>query len=177
MGERSMERIRECLWPGGLRRPVWMIVDAARDRAAYRMLLQGFYSDRACLFSGALTPEMELAAPYLVELDRDGEATEKLVRQAWGKSWGIFLVANTSLVTLRRHLRTLLVVKDQKGRRMMFRYYDPRVLRLYLPTCTGDELRTVFGPVEGMLMEDEAGERMLEFGMAKGTLLTKTHVV
>jgi hypothetical protein len=48
---------------------------------------------------------------------------------------------------LRHHLRTLLVVKSWSGERMLFRYYDPRVLRAYLPTCTSDELRTVFGPV------------------------------
>ena len=32
---------------------------------------------------------------------------------------------------LRRHLRRFLLVKDESGRQLYFRYYDPRVLRLY----------------------------------------------
>ena len=36
-----------------------------------------------------------------------------------------------------------------------FRYYDPRVLRVYLPTCNARELQTVFGPVLRYLVEDE----------------------
>jgi hypothetical protein len=30
-----------------------------------------------------------------------------------------------------------------KGNRLVFRYYDPRVLRVYLPTCTPDELNVI----------------------------------
>jgi hypothetical protein len=30
---------------------------------------------------------------------------------------------------------------------LLFRYYDPRVLRVYLPSCRPSELETVFGPV------------------------------
>jgi hypothetical protein len=46
---------------------------------------------------------------------------------------------------------------------MVFRYYDPRVLRVYLPTCVTVELRTVFGPIECFWMEGESPEKMLEF--------------
>jgi hypothetical protein len=56
-----------------------------------------------------------------------------------------------------------LVVRDSSGNRLVFRYYDPRVLRVYLPTCVTAELRTVFGPIEGFWTESESPEKMLEF--------------
>ena len=167
------EGVRNCLWPGGQRRTVWMIVDAARDRRAYRLLLEGYYSDRACLFSGPLTPEMELASPYLVQLHPEGSVTDKIIRQGWGQSWGVFLAAEVSLPALRRHLRTLLIVKDQSGRQLLFRYWDPRVLRVFLPTCRPSEMRQLFGPIGEMLLESEDARQMLSFAVQREELLQK----
>jgi len=51
------------------------------------------------------------------------------------------------------HLRRFLTVRTEKGKKLLFRFYDPRVLRLYLPTCTSTELNTFFGPVERFVCE------------------------
>jgi hypothetical protein len=40
---------------------------------------------------------------------------------------------------------------------MLFRFYDPRVLRVYLPTCWPGELTRMFGPVESFVMESAEG--------------------
>ena len=45
----------------------------------------------------------------------------------------------------------------------MFRFYDPRVLRVYLPTCTGDEAEEFFGPVPEILAESEDGGSLLSY--------------
>ena len=57
---------------------------------------------------------------------------------------------DATLEELRRHFRKFLKVEDPKGKSLIFRYYDPRVLRVYLPTCNAMELQTVFGPVNGV---------------------------
>jgi Domain of unknown function (DUF4123) len=139
-----------------------MIVDGARTVEVFRMLLE-CHLEYSCLYSGPLTPDLEMAAPYLVQLDRDYRDTHRLIRQAWGNSWGVFLRSGTSLKKLRRHLREFLMVRDSKGSRLVFRYYDPRVLRVYLPTCNTGELRTVFGPIEYFWAESESPEKMVEF--------------
>lgn len=36
-----------------------------------------------------------------------------------------------------------------------FRFYDPRVLRRFLPVCTPDQLYAFFGPIDYFLFEDE----------------------
>ncbi len=139
-----------------------MILDGARDPRIFSLLLDS-HLENSCLYSGPLHPELELAAPYLVRLDFEHRGTRRLIREAWGNSWGIFLRCDSGLRALRRHLRGLLIVIDHAGRRLVFRYYDPRVLRAYLPTCTANELRTVFGPVESVWVEDETPEAALEF--------------
>jgi hypothetical protein len=55
---------------------------------------------------------------------------------------GIFASAREDIEGLRRQLRRLLRVQTEEGKTLLFRFYDPRVLRLYLPSA---EIATVFG--------------------------------
>jgi uncharacterized protein DUF4123 len=173
MTDQLLARIEEILWPDGPRQNVWMIIDGARTVDVFRFLIE-CHLEYACLYSGPLTPDLEIVAPYLVQLDHGYRDTHRLIRQAWGNSWGVFLRSETSLKNLRWHLREFLVVRDTKGTRMVFRYYDPRVLRVYLPTCEVGELRTVFGPTECFWTEAENLENMLEFGLRDGSLKQRT---
>jgi Domain of unknown function (DUF4123) len=168
-------RLEQHFWRTGSSRDVWMIVDAARDRRIFGMLLDCFYSQRRCLFSGTLAPELEVVAPYLVQLEYDDQKTRKFLRHAWGNNWGVFLKCNTQIDVLRKHLRRFLLVRDPAGESLMFRYYDPRVLRVYLPTCNREELRTVFGPIERFWMEAEESETLLEFGFNDRQLIEERH--
>jgi hypothetical protein len=167
-----LKQIGERLWPGGLAHDVWMIVDAARSLRVFSMLLE-CHLEYSCLYSGPLHPALEIAAPYLVQLDYDYRDTRRFIRQAWGNSWGVFLRSDTPMDKLRRHLRGLLIVRDTSDHRLVFRYYDPRVLRVYLPTCTSSELRTVFGPIECFWMEDANPETILEFRLKQARLVSK----
>ena len=176
MTDQFVARIEEILWPEGPRQNIWMILDGARTIEIFRMLLS-CHLEYACLYSGPLSPEMELAAPYLVQLDHGYKDTHQFIRQAWGNSWGVFLRSDTSLKKLRRHLREFLVVRDEKGTRLVFRYYDPRVLRGYLPICVTGELRTVFGPIECFWTESERAERMLQFGFCDGRLVEQAFLL
>ncbi|MGH9668443.1 MAG: DUF4123 domain-containing protein, partial [Bryobacteraceae bacterium] len=157
-----MEAIERVLWPRGSGRDVWAILDGARDRRISFDLLNS-YQTYTCLYSGDLAPDLERTAPYLVQLECDDRYTRNLLRNAWGKNWGVFLKSDASINQLRRHLRTFLVVRGPTGKRLVFRYYDPRVLRVYLPTCVQDELRTVFGPIASFWTESPGAGSLLQF--------------
>ena len=116
-----------------------------------------------CLFSGQMPPDLAAAAPWLVALEPGDTFTEWLLSSGWGKSWAVLFTAPASFKQVRSHLRTLFQVRDERGRKLYFRWYDPRVLREYLPTCTPEELATVFGPIEVFLAEDETPNVLLEF--------------
>ena len=168
-----IQRIEEILWPEGPRQNIWMILDGARSIEIFRLLL-ACHLEHSCLYSGTLTPDLEMAAPYLVQLDHGYRDSHQLMRQAWGNSWGVFLRRDTSLKKLRRRLRELLVVRHTKGDRLVFRYYDPRVLRVYLPTCTTPELRTVFGPIECFWTEGLNAADLSEFFLGPGGLQSRS---
>jgi hypothetical protein len=172
MKNNYMEIVKQRLWPRQAGRETWMIVDGARDRKIYGLLLDS-YLNYSCLYHGELAPEIELVAPYLVQLEYDDSYSIKLIERAWGNSWGIFLKCDSSMDTLRRHLRTLLTVRDPKGSTMLFRYYDPRVMRVYLPTCWPEEIKTVFGPIDRFWVEDDPPDSMIEFHADFGRLLRK----
>ncbi len=64
-----------------------------------------------------------------------------------GGSTGAFLLSALRISrSLRKHFRTFLMVKSPEGDRLYFRYYDPRVLRVYLPTCNADGNQLCFRP-------------------------------
>ncbi|HZT33316.1 MAG TPA: DUF4123 domain-containing protein [Bryobacteraceae bacterium] len=169
MAHPYLANLEKLLWPAGARRGLWMIVDGARDRQIFGMLLNS-YLEYSCLYSGTIPVALEPAAPYLVQLEYEDRYTRQLLERGWGKSWGIVLKCDTSVERLRRHLRTFLVVQDPRGKQLLFRYYDPRVWRVYLPTCNDSELRTVFGPIEAFYVEDEDPAELWEFRREDGRL-------
>lgn len=135
-------------------------------------LLQEFDPERECLYRGDLQPDMAEVAPYLIRLQRGSDFAELVLNRSWGKHWGIFALSGADLAGLRRHLRHFLIVHDSEGKPLYFRYYDPRVLRLYLPTCNGEELKTIFGPVSSYVMEDEDPALFLRYRLLGDQLVT-----
>ncbi len=126
-----------------------------------------------CLFKGDLHPDLAYVAPYLVFLPPDHEFTEWVFSEGFGNDWGIFVHSRESLIEMRRHFRSIVNVYDENGNSMTFRYYDPRVLRKFLPTYTAKELKTIFGNVDTLFAESEDGENLLSFEL-KNDALTQT---
>src|SRR5262249_50861032 len=97
------------------------------------------------------------------ELDRVTELATFLMDEGWRRSFGIFIESPAPIEQLERHLRTFLLatVEGEEGT-FYFRFYDPRVLRVYLPTCTPEELAAFFGPITRILVEGEEEDTMVE---------------
>lgn len=166
--------LQKILWPSGTdgRTEVYAILDGARDELVHAWV-QASYLENCCLYSGDLPKEMLTTAPWLVRLESGNKWTNRILARAWSNSWGVFLRTETSVAQLRNHLRRFLRVRDESGRILLFRYYDPRVLRVYLPTCTSTELSTVFGPVQAFIVENSRGTSAFEFGFTGGKLTEK----
>ena len=143
-------------------RETYVILDAARDDVIYQELTRSNI-DNLCLYIGDKAIELATVAPYLLNLKRDDSFTQWFLTNGWGKSWGIFLQSSASFKELHRHFRKFLMVYDEQGTPLYFRYYDPRVLRVYLPTCNESELKTVFGPVTQFYVEGKEENQLIEF--------------
>jgi Domain of unknown function (DUF4123) len=150
---------------------LYAVLDGARNDAIYPGITQSD-CEFECLYLGELEEDVAQSAPYLIQLDRDKEFTHWLVREGWGDSWGIFIQATIPFKDLKRHLRKFLMVYDPNHKPLYFRYYDPRVLRIYLPTCNAQELGIVFGQIKGYVLEDQNSDTLLRFANNSGTLAT-----
>lgn len=178
------QRILQQLWPtpddderaGAEREPdsapepqTFVILDGARDVSIYESVLNSGLEYR-CLYMGEIPLALAKVAPYLVRLEPDDPFNKLLVENTWGRNWGIYLVSGVSINVLRRHFRRFLKVHDEDGATLYFRYYDPRVFRVYLPTCNETELAFIFGPVDRFMMEDEDRNKLLDFYLEEARL-------
>ena len=141
---------------------LYAILDCARNDDIYPMLQRSSVEKR-CLFDGAIAYELTVAAPHIVRFHRGSKMLRWLVEIGWGRGWGVFFTSAAHLIPLRAHFREFFVACDEKGKVFYFRFYDPRVMRIYLPTCVEKELKTVFGPVAAYLMEEKNEEEIGEY--------------
>ena len=118
------------------------------------------------LYEGGRGDVLAPFGPWLVRLPAGAALLEELVRDGWGASWVLYLTCDAALPEVRKHLRKFLIVKLADGRQVYFRYYDPRVLRTYLPTCTATEVAEFLGPVGRYACESVDGLDLLEFAAA-----------
>ena len=134
--------------------PIYAVLDGARDPGIVSWIVST-EAPAWCLYAGKLSPDLQAAAPWLLRVGRGHPYTETLFERAWGESMGFFLASPVPPRALRFHLRRHLIARTEDGRRLVFRYYDPRVLRVYLAHCTSNELRAFFGPISTIVVESE----------------------
>jgi pSer/pThr/pTyr-binding forkhead associated (FHA) protein len=142
--------------------PLYAVLDAARDIRILALLLH-HKEECQSLYEGPEDAKLAQVAPYLVRLQPESKLLEALVEEGWGKSWGVYLTSVSDLGEVRRHLRHFLQARMPDGEQVYFRFYDPRVLRVFLPTCTADETTQFFGPIKRYLMEGEEASEVWEF--------------
>ncbi len=143
----SAEARQDSLWRGVGEAKVYALLDGAAEVTLAARLFESRLPQR-CLFNADLPPELAATAPYVVQLEAGHALTEWLLDRGWGEAWGLYVQSSESLKELWRHFRRLLKVRLEDGREVFFRFYDPRILSAYLPTCTAEERAFVFGPVE-----------------------------
>jgi hypothetical protein len=158
-GTEEVTRLIDTIWeqkaPKG---KIYALLDAAASEWVYELV--EYEEQPYCLYTAAWARDLAEVAPYLVELQRDGDLISSLLDEGWGSNWGILLESAASLEDLLAHLRKLLIARVDSAppRRLYFRYYDPRVLRAYLDHGDAAEQTLIFGPVTRYWLEDSDAE-------------------
>ena len=156
--------------------PLYALLDASREPSVLKVILES-KEEYQSLYEGAPGAQLTHFAPYLVRVPQKSALLDALVHQAWSKSWGVFLTSDTPFKDLRTHFRHFLTVKLPDGQQVYFRYYDPRVLRLFLPTCLPEETNQFFGPVKHFLIEADNPATALHFTRGpKGAAQKELHL-
>jgi hypothetical protein len=81
------------------------------------------------------------------------------------------LKSSLPIFELHKHFRKFLLVSTEEGKQLYFRFYDPRVLRIFLPTCNPAQLVEFFGKgIDYIIVEDEDPAFALRFRVENGVL-------
>ncbi|MBK9535773.1 MAG: DUF4123 domain-containing protein [Flavobacteriales bacterium] len=128
-------------------------------------------SEHQCLYIGDSETVLGHVAPWLFDASHSPGFKRWVGEEAPGKNWGIIVQSHATLEELHHHFRQFLMVTTEEGKELYFRFYDPRVLRVFLPTCDAEQLQEFFGIdlVDAFVMEDEAGN-MIRFTLDGGAL-------
>jgi hypothetical protein len=151
----------------------YYIIDAARalDRMSEVFAFEIYYDS---LYQGRSEEVLADYAPYIIDLKfAEHEFLPWLINNSKGNSWGIFISTKASFEQLYKHLRKFLIVQDEEGNELYFRFYDPRVLRIFLPTCDTVQLKEFFGPIDYFFVESEDPAVMIKFYLEDDVLKTE----
>ena len=152
--------------------PLFCLVDAAVDPAIYSLLESAQQHPVQCLYDGASATTLGRWAPFLVSVSSDSAFLRTLIEKGWGKGWASYFVSSATFEQLRHHFRRFLMVQLEEGQQVYFRFYDPRVLREFLPTASAEELSTFFGPVTEWMLESADPKMLLRMRRSNDELLT-----
>ena len=139
--------------------------------------LDSLQPEYVCLYRGELKAGVDEVAPYLVQLEEGHSFTRWLLDKGWGEHYGVFVQSAEPITVVRLHLRRSLRVYTEEGKGLLFRYYDPRVLRVFLPSMTAEEAKAFFGPVKAFLSEAEDPSRILRFLKKGGAAIEESRPV
>lgn len=144
------------------------LVDTAQDPALYPLVTKS--SEWQCLVSGNAPPVVAATLPYLVRLRPGDSLTEHWRSKGQGRNWGIQLQSALSLDALRLHFKKFLTAKLPDGIVALFRFYDPRVFRMYIRTSLPEERLPWFRGVACYAVEGDRPGTMHAFRWANGRL-------
>ncbi len=126
------------------------------------------------LYDGDADSMLAKFAPYVVQLGPDSELLHELVENGWGQGWACFFTSDAPLEELGRHFRKFFMVQLEGGKDVYFRFYDPRVLRGFLPAGSEEELTAFFGPVVEWMLEAKNSAMMLKITNGSDGVRTMT---
>src|SRR5580704_16119961 len=136
---------------------IYGIVDGARDLELAFEAKCLYKQQIRTLFEGDVASALADVAPYLIMIDPRGGYLKSWASH-WGNSAGILFTTSADPHDLYAHLRHIFIVEDEQNQPYFFRFYDPRVLRTFLPTCAPRQLGEFFGPVRTWICETAEGD-------------------
>jgi hypothetical protein len=110
------------------------------------------------------------AFPCLLTCHNNDDFYNWLIETGWGEDWGVFFFSDASISVLYSHFRKLLMVQTEEGEKLYFHFYLPQILRIFLPTCSKEQLGEFFGPINYFILEADDSNQALVFSLKSGQL-------
>jgi hypothetical protein len=140
--------------------PLFAVLDAARNPRILDLLRES-KAPFESLYGDDVKARPALA-PYLLPLPAESPLLPTLAA-AWGQGWGIYFTCDKPLADIRAHVRAFIRAQTPDGKVVFFRFYDPCMLRAFLPACDRTEIGQFFGPIRAFLLEADEPNAALRF--------------
>lgn len=108
------------------------------------------------LYDGTRYAELADAGPILIATNR-GSLLNQYFEKQWYMTAGVALASRAPIDELVQHLSSLVHVSVSGGVTVLFRYYDPRILHLWLTDMSDEQRDSALGPVEQVRLWGGAG--------------------
>jgi hypothetical protein len=152
------------------------VLDLARAPELYAHVQRLAPHDAECLYRdhGRLHPEIARHCPHVVGLAPHDPLTTLWRNRGWGHAWGLWIESSHRLPVVWRRLRhfTQAILPDGSGP-VLFRFWDPRVIRVYLPLVESAELGEWFKDIHAWQVETEDGAGVIRYTLEHGVLSTQ----
>jgi hypothetical protein len=106
------------------------------------------------MYSGKAAQQYRAIAPYLFTLTPD--LLDWIVADLAGQPWGFLFHAELDFKGVRKHFRNFVTVLDPQGEKMLFRFYDPRVLKMFVESANEQERQRFFGHCSELVLPQSA---------------------
>lgn len=167
LDNQAIEKIKEHIFLSESN--VYAVIDGAAC-PDLRFKIYDWEPQSVCLWSGELEPDMQEVAPYMVLLDRDSTFTDWLIAQGWNNNWNIFVNSELDFKAFKKQIRKLLLVKSPEGQNMVFRFYDPRVFKVFKENWSKKQIETLFLSINSFIYQ--LNDKCFETVSDKGELCT-----
>ena len=153
----------------------FVVLDCAVDPSLYAHVKRLEPRAGRCLFAGDIHPEVKKVSPHLLELTPDDPLVPLWRGQGWGKAWGMWITSSADLYTVWSRLRHFTQVKLPSGEGpVLFRFWDPRVFRVYMPLVEGPDVEGWFKGIDAYVVEAEDAKGSIRFTAAGGAVKVET---
>ena len=131
-------------------------------------------AEYCCLYNDSINDTMASVAPYLIKAEQNSPLLDWLLNH-WGQFFGIVAIipVSVSFEQVKEYFHSLLLVKHPAGRAVYFRFYDPRVVRLFFPITNNKQVPLLFGPYTYWIVESEKPTTFMHYWVKDGEIKSK----
>lgn len=153
------------------REALYALVDASHDPFIIPPTIEALTPDAECLFRGKAKEDLGDQTAWIARIDGRGPLLDWLIDEVHGRSMVSFVTSELTVSRLAVHLRKFTKSRDAKGTEHFFRFYNPKVMRQYLPVFDAVQLATFFRSISSCIVEDtRQSNRLLVMRRADGAL-------
>ena len=130
----------------------YLLLDGALiDNLPERLLDQGANTTFQPLYQHTAYSELADIGPILVPISPNSPLAHIFARE-WSATAGIWLESEVDEASVLHHLRSLIHVRVEGDVTVLFRYYDPRITRLWLTGLEPQARDRLMGPIRLILL-------------------------